>query len=243
MKRAITYVILLFVFLGILVPIPTFGVSDLIYWVSPADPTFSILTNYQAKIKADCEKEHWNRPVFYPWSHGTTNSISILFPKLRFAWMFWSESPIPNAKEQSPKPTKNSEVTLAIDATTGEIVGELHESGDQAAFGKLLALNSIAIKNEADATLIWRAFCEAHLHFLTYRFETEPSKKVSDNEWHLGNYICYETISDANGIKKEMMQTSYLKVIIDPETGKIILCRRVLVNSKEFTGGMVKYQY
>ena len=77
-----------------------------------------------------------------------------------------------------------------------------------------MAFGKVRIANKSDAEVVWNVFCTlTHLHW-----ENDPTEKVSETEWHLGNsyhdglHYYYEILLDENHfVQSGALRTSEVK--------------------------------
>lgn len=188
--------------------------------ISDSDPFWGVLEGYRAAIQMRYDEGKRKRARFTPWVHLHTPSAERLFPNLRFAFISWSETARPDAKERPSDMIHERERIVALDKTSGQITMEFHTSSPYDRYPKLLLDSGACLGDEADAKTIWDAFCE--IHHPHWKWKNYPSKRISDTEWHLGINSYDHTTSVVQDVKTVETTTHYMKVVVDPATGRVV---------------------
>lgn len=188
--------------------------------ISDADPFWGVLDAYRAAIQMGYDERKRKRARFTPWVHLHTPSAERLFPNLRFAFISWSETAHPEAKERPSDMIHERERIVALDKTSGQITMEFHTSSPYDLYGKLLLDYGACLGDAAEAKTIWDAFCE--IHHPHWKWMNYPSRRISDTEWHLGLNSYDSTTSVVSDVKTVQTNTHYMKVVVDPATRRIV---------------------
>ncbi len=186
--------------------------------ISTGDPIYDSLVGCQAGIQKEYDDNgHLVEPEFSHWVESGGPFARRLFPKLRFAIIFWSEHPAPGVNSEDVIGLAlDSQDTVAIDPQARQVKGECCGSPDTG-FGNLLKLYQCRVRNEADAKAVWIAFCE-----ISFRdWKDWPVQQISPTEWHLGITKYTQTIADSGGYETRVDDIDYVKVMVDPATGII----------------------
>src|SRR5581483_3435162 len=152
--------------------------------VTESDPIFPLLVEYRNGVKADFEERGFNAAIQQIKSIDTP-SCKVLFPELRFCSYYWSFTP----KVHDPGWSYAIlEKTIAVDLVKWLVVAKIPPDDE---FLKLLIDHRIAIRDKADAKLVWESYCETHNRpFWDYGIE-----KVSESEWRLGVFKSERTVA------------------------------------------------
>ncbi len=185
--------------------------------VSKKDPIYPTLADYLAGMRRREEEEKQVRSDFREWVKVDSPAAAKLFPNLRFASLVWDMRRHPEFKGQVSL-AQGLEMVVAIDTKTNRLARDLWVFNDHDEFGKLLADYKVTLRDAAEAKLVWDASCDIY----GQGSKTSPLKKVSDSEWRLGITSYDHTTSIDNGSQTVQTRTYYMKVLIDPKTGRII---------------------
>lgn len=185
--------------------------------ISKMDPIYPALAEYKAKMQKREEEEKQVRSTFHDWIKIDSTAASKLFPDLRFASLVWDMHRHPEYKGPISL-AAGLEMVVAIDAKTKRIARELWVYNNHDEFGKLLADYKVTVRNAAEAKLVWDASCEIY----GMGSKTDPMKKISDSEWHLGITSYDQTTSVVDGFKTVVTRTHYMKVLVDAKTGQVV---------------------
>ena len=186
--------------------------------VQESDPYFTILAGHQAQIRNLYDEGRLKLPSFGDWIRVESKSASLLFPKLLFCSISWSEVLHPDAKLENVTRAFGLEKTVGINTDKGELEAELFCCGNYEAFGKLLVKYRIIMQSPADARRVWEAFCDIHhRHWQEYPFE-----KISDTTWHLGIFSYDQTVGATDDIRTVETVTHYMQVMVDRGSGRIL---------------------
>jgi hypothetical protein len=123
------------------------------------DPIWSTLLAYQARIEAGYEEEKQIQPEFLGWSSVESPEVASLFPGLRFASLTWNERARPGVHQVGL--AWGLSQTIAVD-DLGRVVAILDHFGNYEAFGELLAVHRVRIRDRGDAEVVWSAFNALH---------------------------------------------------------------------------------
>jgi hypothetical protein len=172
--------------------------------VTMDDPAQDILQDWKKETKARYNKQGLIRPDFGPWSEIESKPLQKLFPSHRFFTISWNEMPIDPDKGDTVGRAFGLYVTLAVDQNSGK-KSEHFGFGNYEKFGTLLKHNSISIRTQEDARLVWDAFCDLHKK----HWKNQGIKRIDSATWHLGVitiddfHYYYRVTLDAQGVVQD----------------------------------------
>jgi hypothetical protein len=110
------------------------------------------------------------------------------------------------------------QTTLVIDPKAASVVATLPGHGNYEEFGTLLIERRVRLRDEADAKVVWEAFCDLHHK----HWKDNPHKRTGATEWRIG-------------VKTIDTQTYYTRVRTDPKTHHV-LAWELVVDAAEKQG-------
>ena len=87
----------------------------------------------------------------------------------------------------------------------------------------------VTLRDAKEAQRIWEASCEIY----GQGSKTYPSKRISDTEWRLGISSFDQSWAVVDGLKTVVTHTHYLRVLVDPKTGRVTSAESKSDSSKE----------
>lgn len=197
--------------------------------VDPTDEIYPLLLARQTEITGMYERDATSVPRFQKWVEIDSAAARRLFPGLRFACIQWDEAADPRAKDRPVSRALGLQTTLAVDPKAGSVVATLAGHGNFEAFGILLIESKVVLRDEADAKLIWDAFCDLHCK----AWKGQPHERFSDTEWRLGRSSYDQVIASYAGFKTVVTRTRYTRVRMDSKANRVLSWESVVETSNE----------
>jgi hypothetical protein len=197
--------------------------------VEASDDIHPLLIAHQEAIAQDYKRGGVIVPQFKKWVRVDSVAARQLFPGLRFASIEWDEAADPRAKDHVLGRALSLQTTLAVDPKAGSVVATLPGHGNYEAFGTLLIERKITLRDDADAKVVWEAFCDLHHK----HWKDQPHERTADTEWRLGRSSYDQTTGSEVGFKTVVTRTHYMRVRTEPKTYRVLSWESVVDTSNK----------
>lgn len=173
----------------------TLGISTGVAQISPAtppltevarnDPAWTMLRQKEEEIRASYREHNPHlKPGFVVSGEFSAPSLTKLFPGYRFLTLVWNEERDETVKEPDgvfDQGTPGLSTILAYDNERRKPT-EFQPYGNYEEYGSFLAKHKVKLATDADARVIWDAFCDLH----GKQWQKQGIKRKHEKAWHLG---------------------------------------------------------
>ncbi|MEX0716468.1 MAG: hypothetical protein WD066_07775 [Planctomycetaceae bacterium] len=232
------------------------GGADRIRVEAAPDRYEDALAEFQEAVAKDYTSRREPRPVFGEWVHIETDAVRELFPGYHFAAITWEADSASDSETTHwlASVYPGLRLTAAVNRQTRTVPGAFTDADDQHVFFMALANRGTPLRDQADARLIWEAFCDLHqLPWKNRPFERigsvdgDPPRQPQNArrlagirnhreplppqrvEWRFGIHEDVKRVVRSNwgpAVEGDVTVTTYWEVRTDPATHRILEWRK-----------------
>ncbi|MGJ8724407.1 MAG: hypothetical protein ACSHYB_19635 [Roseibacillus sp.] len=149
--------------------------------VEAKDEVLAPVADWKEQVRTNYGKQGYIVPEFSDAYELPFDSLKKLFPETRFIALSWAERPAPGKEDVMFGRALGLGVTLVFDSEN-KILKSLSHHGNYTAFGELMKISRVPLRNEGHGDLIWEAFCDIHQN----QWKGRKALKIDERTWRLG---------------------------------------------------------